>query len=218
MKSDQVTVQQRVEEILELRLLGAEFVNIRQHAAQRGWNVSDRQLWRYIAAGDDVLARTLEKDREKLLNRHIAQRRALLGRAIAGSDYGTALRIMQDDAKLSNLYPPSADAQVLAKAEEMQKRLAALEAEKRGDHGDRGIAGDVPGAGESHHRAGEGGAEPVGARPGRPDPANEGGGTPARPVAGETLADDAGQDLAPLFPPGGQEPGGGGLGNQGRDP
>jgi hypothetical protein len=106
MKSTQTTVRQRVEEVLSLRLLGAEFQDIRQHASQQQWNVTDRQLWRYIHAGDDFLARTLEKDRQKLVNRHIAQRRALYARAAAVSDYRTCLAILRDEGELLNLYPP----------------------------------------------------------------------------------------------------------------
>ena len=100
MKSDKTTVQQRVEEILSLRLLGAEFTDIRQHASAQKWNVSDRQLFRYIAAGDKILADTLEKDRQKLLNRHVAMRRALYARAMSVSDYGTALRTLDSEARI----------------------------------------------------------------------------------------------------------------------
>jgi predicted DNA-binding protein (UPF0251 family) len=105
MKSDKATVRLRTNEVLALRLHGAEFMDIRQHAADQGWNVSDRQLFRYIAAGDALLAETLERDREKLLNRHIAQRRALFARAMAVSDYGTALRVLNSEAEMLNLFP-----------------------------------------------------------------------------------------------------------------
>jgi hypothetical protein len=105
MKSNKATVRQRVEEVLSLRLLGAEFPDIRQHASQQQWGVSDRQLWRYIAASDANLARTLERDRQKLLNRHTAQRRALYARAMAASDYRTALAVLRDEGELLALYP-----------------------------------------------------------------------------------------------------------------
>ena len=106
MKSNKTTVRQRVEEILSLRLLGAAFMDIRQHASVSGWNVGDRQLRRYIADGDDILAETLEPERENLLNLHIAQRQALYGRAVSVSDYSTALRILDSEAKLLGLFPP----------------------------------------------------------------------------------------------------------------
>jgi hypothetical protein len=106
MKSTQATVLQRVEEVLTIRLLGAEFSDIRKHAAESGWgDISDTQLRRYIAKSDALLARTLETDRTKLVNRHIAQRRALFARAMAAADYSSARAVLKDEAELLGLYP-----------------------------------------------------------------------------------------------------------------
>jgi hypothetical protein len=106
MKSDKATKNKRVEEVLTLRLMGAEFWEIRQYASEQEppWNLSDRQLYRYIADGDELLARTLETDRKKLLNRHVAQRRTLFARAMAVSDYATARAVLKDEAELLHLY------------------------------------------------------------------------------------------------------------------
>lgn len=106
MKSTQATIRQRVDELLTIRLQGAEFADIRQYASQQSWNVSDRQLWRYIADSDALLQKTLEKDRARLFNRHIAQRRALYARCMAVSDYSNARAVLKDEAELLNLYPP----------------------------------------------------------------------------------------------------------------
>ncbi len=103
-RADNAEVNRRVAEILQMRLLGAEFHDIASHAAEQGWNVSERQLWRYIQAGDKQLAATLDKDRERLLNRHLAQRRALFARAMSVSDYGTARAVLKDEAELLHLY------------------------------------------------------------------------------------------------------------------
>jgi hypothetical protein len=107
MRSTRATIQQRVEELLTIRLQGAEFADLRQYAAEKGWNCSDRQLYRYIDRSDELLARTLETDRQKLLNRHHATRRALLARALQVGDIRTALAVAQDEAKLLGLYPPT---------------------------------------------------------------------------------------------------------------
>jgi hypothetical protein len=107
MKATKAEIQQRVEEILQIRLAGAEFWDIRQYAAEKGWQVSDRQLWRYIRQADQLLARVLEKDRDKLLNRHLAQRRALLAKAMSIADYRTALAVLKDEAELQGLYDHS---------------------------------------------------------------------------------------------------------------
>src|SRR5262249_8340988 len=105
MKSDKVAVNKRVEEVLEFRLLSAPFRAIRQHAADAGWNVSERQLWRYIEKSDKILAEERERDREKNFNKAIAQRDALFGRAVSVSDYRTAHGILQDRDQLLGLYP-----------------------------------------------------------------------------------------------------------------
>lgn len=114
MKSTKATVQQRVEEVLELRLAGAEFHQIRKYAnvpdpqsGRKPWGVSDSQLWRYIRAGDELLAEILDKDRERLLNRHIAARRRLLSRAVAQNDLSNARALLKDEAELLGLYPPT---------------------------------------------------------------------------------------------------------------
>lgn len=105
MKSTKAEILKRVEAILEIRLAGAEFADIRKYAAENGWNVSDSQLWRYIRKTDELLAQSLERDREKLFNRHIAQRFALYARAMSVSDYRTALAVLKDQAELQALYP-----------------------------------------------------------------------------------------------------------------
>jgi hypothetical protein len=103
-RADKVELQRRVGEVLQMRLLGAEFLDVAQHAEAQGWNVSERQLWRYVKAGDDLLARTLDMNRERLLNRHLAQRRALFARAMSTADYATARAVLKDEAELLHLY------------------------------------------------------------------------------------------------------------------
>src|SRR5262245_18448899 len=113
MKSTQATVRQRVEEVLRLRLLGGEFLDIRKYAnepdpqgGRQAWGVSVSQLWRYIRGGDDLLAETLEKDRDNLLNRHVAARRALLARAVPQNDLSNARALLNDEAEFLGLYTP----------------------------------------------------------------------------------------------------------------
>lgn len=130
MKATKTIVRQRVEEVLTIRLMGAEFAEIRQCAAKLSWNVSDRQLWRYIAAADKLLAERLDHDREKLFNIHIAKRRALYTRALETGDLRAALAVLKDESELYGLYPPAEPAvqvDVVALSEpERVERLAAL--------------------------------------------------------------------------------------------
>src|SRR4051812_17276131 len=98
-------VAARVEEVLHCRLNGAEFHDLRAYAAEKGWDVSDRQLWRYVAESDALMERYFEADRGKLLRRHALQRRALYARAVQDGDYRTALAVARDEAELHGLYP-----------------------------------------------------------------------------------------------------------------
>lgn len=104
-RATKAELRARVEDVLYARLNGAEFFDLRAFAKEKGWKVSDRQLWRYVEAADRLIEESLEKDREKVLRRHIAQRRALFARAINDGDVRTALAVAKDEAELEALYP-----------------------------------------------------------------------------------------------------------------
>jgi hypothetical protein len=107
MKSTKAEVLKRVEEVFKLRLGGAEFADIREYAAapEQAWNVSNTQLWRYIAAADKLVKERFDAKAEHLLARHLLQRRTLYAHAMGAGDFRTALAILRDEAELENLYP-----------------------------------------------------------------------------------------------------------------
>jgi hypothetical protein len=113
MRSTKTTVRKRVEELLALRLVGAEFVNLRHHAAEAGWGVSDRQLFRYIAAGDDLLAKTQERDRAKLFNRFVAVLWVIVARCLAASNDDGATRAIRVLLEMHGQFPPKRIAPVM---------------------------------------------------------------------------------------------------------
>jgi hypothetical protein len=84
---------------------GAEFAEIRQFASDSGWNVTDRQLWRYQRAAYRKVVKITERDRVGLLGRHLMQRRSLYARALKANDLRTALQVLRDEAELQGLYP-----------------------------------------------------------------------------------------------------------------
>ncbi|TWU04184.1 hypothetical protein CA54_60660 [Symmachiella macrocystis] len=100
-------IKSRVQEVLRLILAGAEFPEVRQHATQQGWELSDRQVRRYIEAAYRQFTKLTVRAVEQLLGRHIMQRRSLFARALKNGDLRTALAVLQDEAKLEGLYPPS---------------------------------------------------------------------------------------------------------------
>jgi len=107
MKSTKAVVAQRVNEVLKLRLGGAEFLDIREYAAapEQAWGVSDTQLWRYIREADALCKEHFDAKAEHLLTRHLLQRRTLYAHAMGAGDFRTALAVLQDEAKLEGLYP-----------------------------------------------------------------------------------------------------------------
>lgn len=129
-KSDKATVAQRVEEVLRIRLSGAQFHDIVQYAAEKGWGVNDRQIREYIRRTDDLLVERHEKKRRPLIARRVAQREELFARCINAADFRTALAVLIDLDKLRGLYPEK-EAKELAKLavaqgmriEELERRL-----------------------------------------------------------------------------------------------
>ena len=90
-KCEQTVADQRTTEVLQLILQGAEFNEIRQYAANRGWDLSARQLRRYIRAAYRSATHILNQKREEFLSRHLLQRRALYARCLKAEDLRTAL-------------------------------------------------------------------------------------------------------------------------------
>jgi hypothetical protein len=93
MKSTRAEVRKRVEEVFKLRLGGAEFADIREYARapEQNWNVSDSQLWRYIAAADKLIGERFDARAEHLLNRHLLQRRTLYAVKVEAKDLDDAI-------------------------------------------------------------------------------------------------------------------------------
>ncbi|HUQ71569.1 MAG TPA: hypothetical protein VM165_18720 [Planctomycetaceae bacterium] len=106
-KSDKLVVQRRIQDVTKLVLAGAEFGDLRQFAADQGWNISDRQLRRYLEAAYQRMAKATRRDRQQLLGRHLIQRRALYARAVKTGDLWAALQMLRDEAALAGLYPGS---------------------------------------------------------------------------------------------------------------
>jgi hypothetical protein len=69
------------------------------------WGVKERQIQTYIQKADALCTKLFDAKAKHLLNRHLLQRRRLYLRAIEDGDYRLALSILQDEAKLENLYP-----------------------------------------------------------------------------------------------------------------
>src|SRR4051812_22535416 len=109
MKATTPTVRQRVEDVLHIRLDGAEGWDVRQYVAEKekvgetpwaipagGKPLSERQIRRYVEQADRLIQDTCRTSRKKLLRRHLAQRRNLYARAVSAGDIRTALAVLAD--------------------------------------------------------------------------------------------------------------------------
>lgn len=104
-KATRATKQQRIHEVMQLILAGAEFADIWQYVSERAWQVSERQTRRYLEAAYDRITQVLEREASHLLGRHLMQRRALYARCLKANDIRTALIVLHDEAQLLGLYP-----------------------------------------------------------------------------------------------------------------
>jgi len=139
-KSTKATVAQRIEEVLRIRLDGAEFWDVREYAREKeaepgtawelppdGKPLSDSQLWRYISQADRMIAESCRASRKKLLRRHLAQRRNLYAKAVSQGDTRAALAVLSDEAKLLGLYAPTKIAPVNPKGDRPYGELTDAE-------------------------------------------------------------------------------------------
>jgi hypothetical protein len=135
MKPTKATLQQRLDEILAIRLDGATFFDVRRYVAEQeaegkepwtialgGKHVSERTLWRYIEKTDRMIAQTCREGRKRLLRRHLAQRRALYAKCVNMGDMRAALACLDSEAKLAGLF----DDEVNRLIEQLQKEIAEL--------------------------------------------------------------------------------------------
>jgi hypothetical protein len=109
MRSTKAEFLKRVEEVFKLRLGGAEYADIVQFASapEQNWDVSERQIRNYIAAADALVKERFDAKADHLLARHCLQRRQLYAHAVGAGDFATAQRILDSEAKLEGLFPPT---------------------------------------------------------------------------------------------------------------
>lgn len=98
-------VAARIAEVMQLLLDGNSFHDLKRHADDRGWKIGAKQLRRYMTAANKAIVSEQQTDRKGTLARHLAQRRMLYARALGMNDVRTALKVLQDEARLLGLYP-----------------------------------------------------------------------------------------------------------------
>jgi hypothetical protein len=116
-KASRATVEARIQEIVELRLGGAEYIDIVDPAGRNRdengqpiepWGVKRSQIFRYIQEADKRIAGYFDARAPSLLARHLLQRRRLYAHSMEMRDLKTALAILKDEALLEQLYQAAA--------------------------------------------------------------------------------------------------------------
>lgn len=128
-------VEQRVAEILSIRLAAAQIWDVREYVREKEqedgspWQLakdqkplSDSQLWRYIHKADQEISSSVLASRKKALRRHKARREYLYGLAVHQGDVRAALSVLDSDAKLFGLFEDELTRQL----DEMQRQIKEL--------------------------------------------------------------------------------------------
>jgi hypothetical protein len=173
-KAEAAAVALRVEEILRIRLDGAQYHDVLQYSAEKGWNLKERQLREYMRRADTLLVERQDKNRKQVIARHLAQRTALYARAVNAADYRTALAILSDDAKLRGLYPEKEIKELVKLAAAQGQRIEELERRLHDAHtvgeGQAATAPELATAGPTPDPNAGGSGGTAGAVPCRPGP------------------------------------------------
>lgn len=123
MRANKAEIKRRVYETLSVRLSGGQFHDLREWAQSHDWNVSNAQLWRYSQMADKLLAKRVEKNRDRLINMHVAKRELIYNRALASGHWGPALAAAKDIAELQRLYEPDDLAEQMQSLREEVRQL-----------------------------------------------------------------------------------------------
>jgi hypothetical protein len=118
-KAEALRVQQRTDELVMIRLDGAQWWDVVQYVSEKstesgscwevkpgGKSLSERQLRNYVTRADCIIRASVNEKRSRTIRRHLAQRANLYAKAVNAGDVRTALAVLRDEAELRGLYPP----------------------------------------------------------------------------------------------------------------
>lgn len=112
-------IRLRVEELLRIRLDGAEFWDCQEYvreqtsskdeAVTKVWGktmLSQATIYRYLEQVDALIEESCKEKRRQLFRKHLAKRRNLHAKAVLAGDYRTALAVLKDEAEMLRFYGP----------------------------------------------------------------------------------------------------------------
>ena len=102
-KTTKVAIEKRILHISQLLLEGKRTQEICRNMSEK-WQISKRQVERYIASSYKLWHKELKNQTKKILDYHIALRMNLYRIAYEEKNYRNCLEILKDLAKLEGLY------------------------------------------------------------------------------------------------------------------
>src|ERR1700726_3867993 len=126
-KSDKAVVWQRVREIMDLLDRAKTTRQIIQYGSEKGWGLTDRQIWKYIAKANKKRDQIFtETDKKKYLRERLNRREMMYRESVEDREFNTALSIEKDIATLLNLYNDERVEKIEAKLAELLRQADEL--------------------------------------------------------------------------------------------
>lgn len=107
-KSNEITVEQRVETVANMLLSGVRRAGIIQHADKKEWGIHSRQIDTYIARAKVLIREQNAVPREDMLATARGRLELLFKASLGVSDIKTALSVQKEINTLESLYAPPA--------------------------------------------------------------------------------------------------------------
>jgi|WetSurMetagenome_2_1015567.scaffolds.fasta_scaffold82367_7 hypothetical protein len=104
-RSDDATIETRVDEIYQLMIQGWQTVNILHYAAQK-WEIKDREVKNYIQKARKRIKQNYESRQKVALSEMIARHDDMRSRLYKEGDLRGVLDVDKEDSKLLGLYAP----------------------------------------------------------------------------------------------------------------
>jgi len=102
-ESNKLEIEDRILEVSRMLLSGLFPREICLYVSQK-WDISDRQIKRYIRRCYTLWHQDFQKKRKAGLDYHLAKREVLYDKNFKRGDYNACLEIAKDEARLEGLY------------------------------------------------------------------------------------------------------------------
>lgn len=99
-------MEARVTAVYKMLLRGGRRQNILEHAEKEGWNVTPRQVDKYIAKANKIFKKQAAVDRDIERGLALEQLTDLYADARSMRDNRTGLDVRKERSKITDLYPP----------------------------------------------------------------------------------------------------------------